>query len=321
MLQQKLDIIDQRLIYLLEKNARQAISVLAKSLKISKQVANYRLNRLEKNEYIFGYYPIIDTSKLGYTTYRIYLNFENANAVKRKEIIDSLKSINEIAHVYTFNNIWDIAISVVVKSIKEFHNIWNGIMKNKSYFCEYHVSVYSPIYHYTRTILDPDKKDLPELMILGDENEEKHDEKDIATLKSIATNVRKPVVQIAQEINENPQFVITRLRQMEKKGIIRGYRPIFNWEKLGYIYHKANITLSNYELYEKILKYCETVPNIFQVDKTIGGWDLEIELYVKNQDEFLKIINSFETKFPNAIKKYNYLTIDKIYKENYIPFD
>ena len=84
---QELDSFDYKLLYALEKNARLPLSTIAKEIKISKQKTLYRLKKLEQLEYVLGYYPIVDASTLGYTTYRIYFNFRNCDDKKRQEII------------------------------------------------------------------------------------------------------------------------------------------------------------------------------------------------------------------------------------------
>jgi DNA-binding Lrp family transcriptional regulator len=314
----ELDTFDYKLLYALEKNARLPISQIAKEIKISKQKTLYRLKRLEQLEYVLGYYPIIDASTLGYTTYRIYLNFRNCNDKKRKELINYFCQLNEVSHVLSLDNIWDLGVGITVKKINDFHKAWEKLMVHKKYVDNYNISVYSPIYHFTCTFLLPKNTDLPKTMILGSEQEVKYDDKDLQILKILAPNIRKPIVEIAKEVNESPQFVINRIKLLEQKKVIQGYKPLINWSKLGYIYYKANITLNSFEKYNEIFKFCQSNAYVFQLDKTIGGSDLEIEVYARDDHHFKTIMNNLESQFPNAIQKYNYFTLDKTYKMTYL---
>ncbi len=315
---QELDSFDYKLLYALEKNARLPLSTIAKEIKISKQKTLYRLKKLEQLEYVLGYYPIVDASTLGYTTYRIYFNFRNCDDKKRQEIISYFSQINEVAHLITLNNIWDLGVGVTVKSTTDFHKFWEKLMIYKKYIDNYHISVYSPVYHFTCTFLLSNNVDVPKTMILGSEQEIKHDEKDLKILKALAPNVRKSIVDLAKEVNESPQFVINRIKLLEKKKVIQGYKPLINWDKLGYKYYKANITLNSFDSYNEIFKFCQSNPFIFQFDKTIGGSDLEIEIYALNNKHFKQIMNSLELKFPNIIEKYNFFTLDKTYKTTFL---
>ena len=71
----KLNLKDKKILYELEKNARVTISDIAKKVGLSKQLVSYKIKRLEEERIIEGYHAIIDTSKLGYTTYRVYFTF------------------------------------------------------------------------------------------------------------------------------------------------------------------------------------------------------------------------------------------------------
>jgi DNA-binding Lrp family transcriptional regulator len=82
----KLSILDKKLIYALEKDAREPLSKIAKTLNESKQKTYYRLKRLERMNIILGYNAIIDVSGLGYTTYRVYLNLKNMDESRRRKL-------------------------------------------------------------------------------------------------------------------------------------------------------------------------------------------------------------------------------------------
>jgi len=315
----KLSQSDYKLLYALEKDARKSVSKIAKEIRESKQKTYYRIKRLEKLGLILGYYAIIDVSNLGYTTYRIYLNLKNVDNVRRKEIIDFFVGIPEVAHVFSFDNIFDLGVGIVVKNVQDFHNVWHRVMKYKRNIANYHISIYSPIYHFTRTFLSPDTKDIPEILVLGAEQEIQYDDKDLAVLKSIASNVRKPIVDVAKEINESPQFVISRIKSLEKKKVIQGYKPIIDWGALGYDYYKVNITLSNIDKINELFSFCHTNPYIVQVDKTIGGWDFEFELFVRNKEHFNEIMDALTKKFPDTIEEYTLFMFDKVYKTTFFP--
>src|SRR3989338_1712438 len=87
----ELDKKDKDLLYLLDIDGRLTYSQLARRTKMSKQLVKYRIERLEGEGFIKGYFPIIDTSKLGYITFRLYLKFRNITPTKKEEIISYLK--------------------------------------------------------------------------------------------------------------------------------------------------------------------------------------------------------------------------------------
>mgnify|MGYP000094311830 CR=1 FL=1 len=66
---------DQKLLKILDLDARQSNIQIAKKLKISKNVVNYNIKRLEDEKLIKGYNTLVNASKLGYFFFRVYVDF------------------------------------------------------------------------------------------------------------------------------------------------------------------------------------------------------------------------------------------------------
>ncbi len=70
----KLDLKDRKLLYELDCNSRQTIQQLAKKIGLSKDAVNYRINKLIRNGIIKSFNAVIDTGKLGFISFRLFLN-------------------------------------------------------------------------------------------------------------------------------------------------------------------------------------------------------------------------------------------------------
>ncbi len=317
-LKRNLGKVEQKILFALEKNARQSNSKISKDVGIPKHKVNYHIKKFESNGTILGYYPIIDVSKLGYITYRCYLHLRDITEEKKQEILNYLKNTEEVAYIYTYKDYYLLGVGIVTKSTKRFHEVWDKIMLYKPNIESYKISIYSPIYDFTKTFLNPDKTEIPEINILGEGKEEKVDEIDLKILKSLAKNAKKTTINIAKEIEQSPQLIIQRIKKLEQKNIILGYKPILNWSSLGYESYKATIILKNYKCNQDIFNFCHTEQYIFQLNRPIGS-DLEIELYVKNHEQFKGIMTKIQNLFPNQIEKYEHIILEKAHKVTYIP--
>ena len=315
----KLDKRDRQLLYFLDLNGRASFSELAKKTAMSKQLVKYRIDRLEKEGFIKGYYAMIDTSKLGYITFRTYLKFRNLTPKNKEEIINYLKNQDEIWAVVLIVGKWDVALGISVKDIYHFYDIWESFLKkyiNK--IKDYKISIYSPIYHFSKAYLT-EQQDNSKIRILGGRTAEEVDEKDIKILKLISKNARMPLISIANELKMSAEVVNYRIKQLEKKEIIQGYRAMIDIDKLGYEFYKVEIRLSRYDNFNSILEFCHRHPNIYQIDKTIGGETLEVEFHVRSLKEMLNIIEEFEKTFPEIIENFDYLTVLSEEKTTYMP--
>ncbi len=315
----ELDKKDRDLLYLLDVNGRLTYSQLAKRTKMSKQLVKYRIERLEKEGFIKGYFPMIDTSKLGYTTFRLYLKFRNITPSRKEEIIEYLKKQKSIWAVVLISGKWDIALGISVKDIYGYYEVWEEILKRYlPNITDYKVSIYSPIYHYSKAYL-VEQEDDSKIRILGGNEKTSFDELDINILKKLSKNARTSLVDISNELKQSAELISFRIRQLEKKGIIQGYRAMIDVEKFGYEFYKAEIRLSSYENINQILSFCHRHPNIYQTDKTIGGETIEIEFHVKSLNEMLGIIGELEKHFPKTIDWFDYITVLSEEKTTYMP--
>jgi len=62
----RLDEIDARILERLRYNAKYTLTALSKELNLPVSTIRYRIKRLEENQIILGYVPLIDRSNLGY---------------------------------------------------------------------------------------------------------------------------------------------------------------------------------------------------------------------------------------------------------------
>jgi Lrp/AsnC family transcriptional regulator, leucine-responsive regulatory protein len=135
--------------------------------------------------------------------------------------------------------------------------------------------------------------------------------KDREILKILQNNARLSVRNIAQQINMPPTTIHSRIKKMEREGIIKGYTVILDEKKLGILakafifvslsskYKKANLNF----IASKIAKY----PQVQEVCVISGDWDLIIKLKSNNTDDIgnfalnLRKINGVEKTFTSIV--------------------
>ena len=77
-----MDKLDTDLLRILMQNSRIPITSLAKKLKVSREVATYRLNRLKKENFILDFVAEINIEKLGFVGAAVFINIK---ATRQKE--------------------------------------------------------------------------------------------------------------------------------------------------------------------------------------------------------------------------------------------
>lgn len=312
---------DRTIIYELEKNARISDSKLAKSILLSKQVTNYRIKKLEQQGIILGYYTLINHFALGRQLYRLGLKLRRLTPEKEEEIINFIKQ--EASWLSSTMGLWDLSLAIYAKDNENFLAFWHSFLsKYSNNIEEKWLATIVKFYVYNRGFMLPEAKEDRQLLRLSNDIiRVELDAIDLKILKSVSTQARIKVLDLAQELNVNERVIRYRLKNLVKKQVILGYRPIIDYQKLGYSYYKIYIKLENVlpSIFPSLYTFIETIPHICNSTISVGGFDLEVEAYCKNSHELYEIIQKFKQAFPEHIKGYSFIEYIKVHKVSYYP--
>jgi len=318
----KMDSRDKKLLYELDLDSRQSFSALAKKLRLSKTAIIYRVGNLEKEGIIKQFHTVIDTGKLGYISFRLYLKLSGATPEKEQEIIDFLKTKESVNWLVSIEGEYNIGAAILAKSVKEMNALWKELLeKYVNYIDERHFVIMTKVRYFSRAYLAELKENSYEIIFATEPENAEIDNTDIEILKLLAPNARMPVIDIASKIGITSKTVISRIRELEKKKIIVGYKTVFDLEKLGYEYFKMQIRLHNVtaEKMKQFRNYIRSHPNIVYDDEVLGGDDIEIEMQVKDMQELRAIIEKIKSEFAEIIKDYKTMLFYKEHKLLFLP--
>lgn len=316
----KLDEYDKKLLYQLDRQSNLQVNLLAKKLRRSKQFVLYRMQRLEEEGVITNYTAIVDMSKLGYFSFRVYFAMRQMTREDGNGFVAFIRE--NFPQVWTITDMhgkWDYALFLGVKNVGEFHKIWDNIMlKYKRYIKQYNVAVYAPVYNFNQAFFFPTKEERS-VRIYGEGSPVEYDELDWKIIQEYAPNVRKSSLEIGKKLGVTGDTVRARIKKMEQKKIISGYKIHLNLEKIGYVSYRVDFELLSTKENGRLFEYCKQHPNIYQVNKSIGGANFEIEVIVKSLNHLLEVIDEVKTEFREVIEDDDYFGFSTFHVLNFIP--
>ena len=124
-----LDKKDRQILFELDKDGRQPINEIARKTQVSRDVVRYRIQQMEKRDFIKGYIAVIDFTKLGYQAVRLYLKLQNTTFKIEEDIINYLKSKDEVIIVYRNDGDYTLAMGLLVKDLREYQKVYQDILK------------------------------------------------------------------------------------------------------------------------------------------------------------------------------------------------
>lgn len=314
---EKLDLKDRKILYELDKNARTPSSVIARKVGLTPEGVNYRIKKFEEEEVITNYQLIVNLSKLNVFPFKIFLSFQHISSEKLSEIIELLKKKKYVKWIVSCRGEWDLIITIETDSIESAENIKINILSLfGSYIRKKALSILVEAETYNRVYLLEEKNIIGSRAVVKKENSIKIDNLDMKILEKLSENSRISIIDLAESINSTPRIAQYRIKQLEKKKIILGYKIALNYEKLGIKFYKCLVYLSNINenRIKDLVSYFVSNRNIIHNVQVMGDWDYEPEFEVFSEEEFEKILGEMKDKFSDIISRVDVVTIRKEYK-------
>lgn len=133
-----IDLKDRKILHELDLNSRQSNTQIGKKVGLKKDVVSYRIKGMQDEGVINNFWTAINTFKLGYHVYRIYINFQYVSSQIKEKIIQHFIDYRNVWAVISLKAEIDFDVVVWVKDIYEFYQFWNTTLDEfEDYFAKY----------------------------------------------------------------------------------------------------------------------------------------------------------------------------------------
>jgi Lrp/AsnC family transcriptional regulator, leucine-responsive regulatory protein len=320
----KIDLKDRKILYQLDLNCRQSNNQIGKKVGLSKEVVNYRIKRMQENGIIKCFWTSINSLKLGYYAFRIYINFLDVNPEIKNKIINYFKDYKNVWTLQSAKGPVDLSAIIWADDIYNFNIFWNKTLdRYGNHFEKYAVSILTQVNCLKRSYLlkegyDKSDRDYYTISCIGEPV--KIDNLDYKLLNEIADNARIPLLKLAKKLNSSSQTINYRIKSLIKKGIILAFRVDIDISQLNLQNCMIDIYLKDHTKGNKIKEYLKVNPYVeYIMDMTIGWCDINFELLIKNFNSLTKIVDEIDKRFPGAIRKTNFWMARKVHKDRWLP--
>ncbi len=317
----KPDLKDRKILFHLDFNARASNAEIARQVGLSKQTVDYKIKNMIGKGVIAGFYPIINNPKLGYFYGRLFFRLHNVTVEKEKQIVLELVGNNKVNWLIRAEGGYDLWIATWTKSLSDFKTFSTEIFSKYGMFIkEMRESVGVELRHFQPRFLIG-SKETKQISTKEEEVKEEIDEVDKKILSLLCGNARRPLVEMAAKLNISAKLLAYRIKRLEERGIILGYRPDINYSLLGYTHYKILFYLANMAANElqKFKSFLERDPRVIYTVNAIGLANFDVELMLKSQQEYFEFLRDVKFAFPSLIKEYETMIVMETLKVNYLP--
>lgn len=310
-----MDKTDQKILLELDKDPRASFKRIGRAAHISKEVAQYRFKQLIKDGVLTGFFAFVNVSKMGYTTYKILVKYKSVNKESQDEIIKFLKESKVVAWAGNCEGAWDLMITAVSQSQKEFAGFFNNFFETfGKYFKEKELllPVDNPLFN---------DKYLSEGRLLYSKHldfhalPEKIDDIDRKIITQISLNSRSTFTKIGKKLGLSYWTIAQRFKKLILRDIIILLKPRINFRKMGYSYYHLFIELDNEKTRKEIISYYRMQKDCLMAMNHMGRYSLHLEFVLK-KEAINELVMDLRDRFGGSINGYELLLVYDEYVMN-----
>src|SRR3989344_883004 len=156
-----MDKIDKKILSNLDKDPRIPLTKLAKQVRISQQVAEYRMKRFIKEKIITKLATIINLKALHLEHYRLFFTCNTQNTFTNKEIFSYLQQRKGVYWAARIGGKYDLHITLFVYNFEELDSFLDEFNKRFPKLIKDTLSCYVLEHHmYNHKFLSPSNKEI-----------------------------------------------------------------------------------------------------------------------------------------------------------------
>lgn len=288
-----MDKIDEKILIELIKDSRQSFTQLAKKIRISRDIVQYRTSQLIKKGIIRDYITNIDYEKLGYISALFFISIK---AEKEKEFIEYINSLDFVSWAGTHLGKWSLGMAIYGKNNYEVEQRFQELFfKYKDHITKHQFEFYKTTQFFTEKYFEQEKKYQESKKY----EEYKPDNIDKIILKHLSKDARISSMELTKHIKLTPVAIAQRIRKLEKSGFIKGYSIYINVFKLDIYLFIFFIQNKNLEQRKKLFTYLQNHPKVTLLLDYVGDPFIEFGIFVKNPYETRKALQEIKETFPD----------------------
>ena len=294
-----MDKFDINIIKQIENNTKLSNNQIGKKISRSQQFVDYRIKLLKekKPDSVFTNQVILNPYKLNMRSFFLFIKLDKLK--DSPDFLEKLKKKKNVNWIIKCGYDFDWIIMLTVKTINELYNFVTNILSIKKIhdFDLREINKFDMMKHKYIT----NNTGVIENSVLIDS--ENIDELDKKLLSILSENCEEKLINIANKLEVTYKTVQVRIKNLEEKGIISGYRTFINPRPFNYKTHMITFT-SNIQSENELgvfLKYLQENKYITDSFELMGKYSNGLIIRTPKKSDFSNInilIDEIRSKVP-----------------------
>ncbi len=325
--------LDTALLFYRSENPRCKLKELSALVEKSPQRLKYTLKQWEKEKLIYSPFSLIDYSFFGLHLFRVYFKGAYVSEKDKQVLLARLKEHPYIVSFYELSGEFDLVIEMEAPNASRFNKELKRLISHSPALSNYKIVVNIVSHLYPRwyllgavsahlsPLLSAVEGIGKDVIVGGDRQLETFKAEELALLQTIHTHPLMRSSRVARHTNLNIKTVMSLSKKLHKRRIVKGFRYVIDTNRLGIYKHRLFLKLHNLtpERETALMDFFTRQPNIVQLNKTVGDWDLELDLEALDKSVLRSCTAELREKFRDLIQGFNSMEFYQYYQKSFLP--
>lgn len=298
--------LDKKILFELDQDGRISLSDIARNIGTTPQVVKYHYQALLDNKIIKHFWAFIDYDRAGYSFFWGYwLKFSGLTQEAERAMYTDFQDNKFIPIIMRCDGYADALLGIIGRDIFHHNEVLQDVLaKYGQYITTSEMVVGLGFIKFPRTYL-VNKKNAPNQLTVsgGTTSKEKLSELDRKILSLLQIDGRMEFTKMGNILQKTPAVIQKHYNGLVKNKVITKTTYTLNYDKIDLKLFRVlfKIIQSNKNEIKDLYIFCEEHPNIINYVKTMGNWQLILDIEIKNNDELRDLLREMKYRFRNII--------------------
>lgn len=293
-------------------DGRKSSSSISKEIDLGREIVNYRIKRLIKENLIVKFVPKINEKAINYQEYIILLKLNLEDELSKDQFIKQTIGNKYLVWTTKSEGGWDLVVRLYAQSIDEFKEKLQEILDLFSNVLANYYTIISSDEIKEEEKENVSKNLFDEITVSPTKDFQKIkesapillDTKDKEILKILESDGRIQYKEIAEELEISSDTVKYRIDKMVSQGAIENFIPIINFNKLGLIHYAGILTFDflNHQEEEEVNRKIKENPFVITAIKSLSKSEYFLTLLFEKEYQIEAFKEEIKNHFGSKVK-------------------
>ncbi len=322
---EKVDSIDRKILYLLSLNARLSNTIIAKHLKLSREIVAYRIKRMQELGILHGFLTLINVQKANMHSKSVGIKLHTA--VRSDELLADLQKMKPITKITQCGGMYDLLLNITGDNLESCYEVFHNILTAHGNKIKHYDIATKLGQEFTGLhLLIEDGKERKYLQKIKEQKGSTFqdafrkqgkgksvsplDDTDKKILHALKHQARLPLAELSSRTGISLFQLQNRINTLITNGVILGFIPYISLAHLGLQFNIVFLNIRR-DMETKFGEWVLQHPDIVWKTRHLGSHNYKLSLFVKNNSHLSDILQEVCNEFQDSVSHIESLPVFK----------